>query len=736
MKLTSYITNGDICVTREIRNHDYQPADTALAQSLDERRGVLFSSSFEFPGRYTRWDMGFVDPPLVFTARGHRFSIEALNDRGLVLLGPIAECLADLAAIRVERVGHDRMSGEIEQTEQRFAEESRSRQPSVFSVLRGLVDLFGSGEDQHLGLYGAFGYDLVFQFEPMPLRLPRPEDQRDLVLYLPDEILVVDHMRQISETHRYEFDVGSVSTRDLPRSTPPACYGLHHLPARRPNESDHGPGEYAALVERARAAFMRGDLFEVVPGQLFADLCADPPSVVFHRLRQANPAPYGALINLGEGEFLVAASPEMYVRVEGKRIETCPISGTIARGRDPVEDAARIRELLNSAKDESELTMCTDVDRNDKSRVCVPGTVRVIGRRQIELYSRLIHTVDHVEGVLREEFDALDGFLSHAWAVTVTGAPKRWAIRFIEEEERSSRRWYGGAIGRVTFDGNMNTGLTLRTIRMKDGVAEVRAGATLLYDSDPEAEEAETRLKAAAMFTAIRGTKAAPAIREAVTEIGQGRRVLLIDHEDSFVHTLANYIRTTGAEVVTMRPDLARAELRGGASHDLVVLSPGPGRPSDFGMAETLDLAVQRHLPVFGVCLGLQGIVEYFGGSLAVLDPPMHGKPSSVRERGGRLLRGLPSHFIVGRYHSLHAVRSTLPPELSITAETEDGVVMAVEHQHLPITAVQFHPESVMTLRDEIGMPIIASVMSALGPLRPEGRERGSSPARRDVHMA
>ena len=715
MQPTTYITKGGIRVTREVCSRAYQPADTTLGEALDERRGVLFSSSFEFPGRYTRWDMGFVDPPLVFTARGHRFSIDALNERGRILLDPLAQSLAGLAAIRVERVGDERISGEIEQIEQHFPEESRSRQPSVFSVLRPLVDLFGSAEDQHLGLYGAFGYDLVFQFEPMPLRLPRPADQRDLVLYLPDEILVVDHMRQISATHRYEFEVAGVSTGGVPRSTAPAPYCPDLALASRPMASDHGPGEYAALVERAKAAFVRGDLFEVVCGQLLADSCTDQPSVVFHRLRQANPAPYGALINLGEGEFLVSASPEMYVRVDGRRIETCPISGTIARGRDPVEDAERIRELLNSVKDESELTMCTDVDRNDKSRVSVPGTVRVIGRRQIELYSRLIHTVDHVEGILREEFDALDGFLSHAWAVTVTGAPKRWAIRFIEEEERSSRRWYGGAIGRVTFDGNMNTGLTLRTIRMKDGVAEVRAGATLLYDSDPEAEEAVTRLKAAAMFTAIRGTKAAPAARAATAaEIGKGRRVLLIDHEDSFVHTLANYIRTTGAEVVTMRPDLARAELRGGGGHDLVVLSPGPGRPADFAMAETVDLTVRRNLPVFGVCLGMQGIIEYFGGSLAVLDPPMHGKPSPVRVGGGRLFCGLPSEFIVGRYHSLHAVRSTLPPELSITAETEDGVVMAVEHQHLPIAAVQFHPESVMTLQAEIGMPIIASVMSAL----------------------
>ena len=716
MQSESYRTNGGILIRREISDRAYRPADTALADALDTRRGVLFSSSFEFPGRYTRWDMGFVDPPIVFTARGRQFSIEALNRRGCMLLNPVADAIAGLGATSLERTGEDRISGEIRESEARFPEERRSRQPSIFSVLRALIHLFGSAGDQHLGFYGAFGYDLVFQFEPMQRHLPRPEDQRDLVLYLPDEILVVDHMRQSAAVHRYEFEMAGGATADLPRATAPDPYRLDRAPLARPSQSDHRPGEYAALVERARAAFKRGDLFEVVVGQLFADACADPPSVVFQRLRQANPAPYGALINLGEGEFLVAASPEMYVRVEGRRIETCPISGTIARGSDPVEDAERIRELLNSTKDESELTMCTDVDRNDKSRVATPGSVRVIGRRQIELYSRLIHTVDHVEGELREEFDALDGFLSHAWAVTVTGAPKLWAIRFIEEQERSSRRWYGGAIGRVTFDGNMNTGLTLRTIRMQDGVAEVRAGATLLYDSDPPAEEAETRLKAAAMFTAIRGPAPAGTRAPRATEAGRGRKVLLIDHEDLFVHTLANYIRTTRAEVVTMRPDLARAELRQGADPDLVVLSPGPGRPADFAMAETLDLLVQRRFPVFGVCLGLQGIVEYFGGALDVLDVPVHGKPSLVRVLGGRLLRGLPGEFTVGRYHSLHARRGTLPPALSVTAETEDRVIMAIEHVDLPIAAVQFHPESVMTSAGEVGMPIIRAVLSGLSP--------------------
>ena len=467
-------------------------------------------------------------------------------------------------------------------------------------------------------------------------------------------------------------------------------------------------------MERARDAFRRGDLFEAVLSQQFSESCADPPSAVFDRLRTVNPAPYCALMNLGAGEFLVAASPEMYVRVEGRRVETCPISGTIARGKDALGDAAQIAKLLNSAKDEAELTMCTDVDRNDKSRICEPGSVRVIGRRQVELYSRLIHTVDHVEGILRPEFDALDAFLSHTWAVTVTGAPKHWAIRFIEANERSARRWYGGAIGRIGFDGAMNTGLTLRTVRMKDGIAEIRAGATLLYDSEPQAEDEECRLKASALFTAVRA-EAAPAPAHAPSaRPGTARRVLLVDHEDSFVHTLANYLRQTGAQVETLRPEPARQALREGAP-DLVVLSPGPGRPEDFGTAETIALVLAKDVPLFGVCLGLQAVAEYFGGRLDQLDEPVHGKPSRSRCRAARSSRGLPERFRVGRYHSLYARRVSLPDDLlAVTAETDDGVVMALEHRARPIAAVQFHPESILSLDEGIGMRLIDNMVTAL----------------------
>ncbi|PYO02972.1 MAG: anthranilate synthase component I [Candidatus Rokuibacteriota bacterium] len=708
---TTYETRGGIRVTRTIEEIPVANAIDPLIHGLDAHRGMLLASSYEYPGRYTRWDIGFVDPPLALTGRGRTFRIEALNPRGQVLLAPIAEKLDALDVVEHVAGSGTSVEGLVSTSAGRFAEEERSRQPSLFSVLRELIALFHHPDEPHLGLYGAFGYDLAFQFEPICQRLPRPSDQRELVLYLPDELVIVDHRREIAMRRSYDFVVADHSTDGLARVGRAEPY---NVTAHVSRPRDHERGEYAAMVRVAQEAFKRGDLFEVVPGQTFIEACPTPPSEIFLRQRERNPSPYGFLMNLGEQEYLVGASPEMYVRVDGDRVETCPISGTIARGGDAIGDAAQIVALLTSAKDESELTMCTDVDRNDKSRICVPGSVRVIGRRQIEMYSRLIHTVDHVEARLRPEFDALDAFLAHTWAVTVTGAPKTWAMQFIEDHERSARGWYGGAVGVIGFDGTLNTGLTLRTIRVKDGVAEVRAGSTLLYDSDPDAEEAETELKASALLDAIRRERGlerqSPA---AASRTGAGRRIVLVDHQDSFVHTLANYLRQTGAEVVTLRTGFP-ADAFDDLKPHLAVLSPGPGTPSDFDVAGTIDALVRRNIPAFGVCLGLQGMVEYFGGALGVLDRPMHGKASRIRVLGGRIFEGLPTDFMAGRYHSLFAIREKFPAVLEVTAESEDGVVMAIQHRTLPLAAVQFHPESIMTLSGDIGLRLLSNVMAHL----------------------
>ena len=725
---TEFVTAGGIRVTRTAEPFD--PLVLAgLTRSVDERRGGVLSSGMEYPGRYSRWHLAYVDPCAEIVARGRRIAVRALNARGEVLLPVLGEALRRAGQPVPDAPAADPREVEVVVPEPSglVAEEDRSRRPTVFTALREVIAAF-AGDDPHLGLYGAFGYDLAFQFEPVRFRRDRPAAQRDLVLHLPDELYALDRKRESAMVYRYEFSAGGLSTEGLSRQTAPSPVRVASpapgFVAEKNFRAKPQPGAFAQVVAQAKERFARGDLFEVVPSHVFRGEC-DSPAAFYETLRQVNPAPYEFFFNLGEGESLVGASPEMYVRVSGDRVETCPISGTIRRGADPLGDAENIRTLLNSAKEESELTMCTDVDRNDKSRVCVPGSVTVIGRRQIEMYSRLIHTVDHIEGRLRPGLDALDAFLSHMWAVTVTGAPKAWAMQFIEDHEDAPRCWYGGAVGVIGFDGSMNTGLTLRTAHIRGGVAAVRAGATLLFECDPAAEEEETHLKSRALLETLAQAQVAaqagqpddPASAAAqpgpAGRPGEGLRILLVDHQDSFVHTLASYFRQEGADVMTLRAGFPPAALDE-FGPDLVVLSPGPGQPSDFACDALLAELDGRRLPVFGVCLGLQAMVEHAGGELGLLAEPAHGKPGRVLRTGSGgsgLLAGLPEEFTAGRYHSLHAVPEQVKGGFAVTAVTPDGVVMAIEDEQAGRWAVQFHPESILSASGRTGHQVIANLL-------------------------
>jgi anthranilate synthase len=754
---TLFLTAGGIQVSRTAAPFDPGLLDE-ITRQVDERRGGVLSSGMEYPGRYSRWHLAYVDPPVEIIARGRRVTARALNQRGRVLLPVIAAALhragtpvpavpgqGGAGAENASQPDLEQVEVLVEEESGSFTEEERSRRRTVFSALREIIAVF-AGPDPHLGLYGAFGYDLAFQFEPVRLRHDRSAGHRDLVLHVPDRLYALDRKRETAMCYSYDFATAAGSTLGLPRAAPGGGEGERGNPVRAAGHlggalpPDPQPGNYARVVEEARERFACGDLFEVVPSHVFHAACASP-AAFYERLRQRNPAPYEFFLNLGEGEYLVGASPEMYVRVTGDRVETCPIAGTIARGVGPLEDADNIRTLLDSAKEESELTMCTDVDRNDKSRICVPGSIKVIGRRQIEMYSRLIHTVDHIEGRLRPEFDALDAFLTHMWAVTVTGAPKTWAMQFIEDHEDQPRRWYGGAVGVIGFDGGMNTGLTLRTAHIRNGIAAVRAGATLLFDSDPAAEERETQLKARALLETLadsgaaaaaensaaeRGARAHPAPGAPASPPGRGLRVLLVDHQDSFVHTLAGYFREHGAEVTTLRAGFDPAFLDDYAP-DLVVLSPGPGRPADFGCDRLLAELDARDLAAFGVCLGLQAMVEHAGGSLGLLATPVHGKPGLIQVLGGSLLAGLPPEFTAARYHSLHAVPGQVRGRFEVTAITPDGVVMAIEDQACGRWAVQFHPESILTASGRAGHQVIANVLELCRDRAP--RRAGASAA-------
>ena len=705
----SYTTPSGIKVHRTASKVPFKKGLKHLLRHLDTHRGIYLSSGYEYPERYSRWDIASVCPPIEIIGIGRNLEIRPLNERG--------ERLNRMLFPLLERHPHwddfgftgSTLRGKLKPLPELFPEEERSKQPSAFSILRTLIDGFRTTEDSRLALVGAFGYDLLFQFDPVELKLPR-DGQKDLHLFLCDDIYYMDRKKEQIERFQYEFERGGLSTKGLERTgeqiPPPSRRNLGEI------TSDHTEPAYVAGVETVREGMRQGEYYEVVLRQTFQANFSDSPSELFERIQHASPSPYEFFLQFGE-EQLIGASPEMFVRVEGNRVETCPIAGTARRTGDPLRDADNIRELLNSTKEESELTMCSDVDRNDKSRVCVPGSVRVIGRRLIESYAGVFHTVDHVEGILQPGFDSLDAFLTHMWAVTIIGAPKKAAAQAIENLEKDARGWYGGAIGMISMNGDINTGILIRTIHLRDGIARYGAGATLLYDSVPEMEHEECRLKATGFFRALRAP-AAPGVAGQAPEIqrpGEGLKLLLVDNDDCFIHTLANYARQTGAEVVTYRAGIPPEMIREIAP-SLILISPGPGRPADFGVPDLVKFAASAGIPVFGVCLGLQGIVEAFGGELGVLDYPMHGKSSIVRHRNQGVFEGLPDQFKVGRYHSLFARTDTFPACLEVTAETEDGVIMGIRHRDLPIEAVQFHPESILSLDGNCGLRLIENVMN------------------------
>ena len=740
--ISSYVSKADLTVLCRNTALTDDSSLKLLAKSVDHQPGGIFISNYEFPNRYTRWDIGFKNPPLMLEGRGRSFTLKALNPKGRFLLHWIGDHLNPLPPwLSSFEIEEDEIQGKIKTFKGFTTEGRRTYKPTIISLVRFLRDLFASPEsDGVFGWYGAFGYDLVFQVEDLQTKQNR-YTERDLVLYLPDEILVADRIKNTYQRYLYEFVVTrEVWGEDETGTINMGKSSIKH--DRKPFSTDENSnliidgytcdnppkGEYAQRVQALKEKFRTGEMFECVLSQQFCKQYCKSPSILFNQLLEANPSPYSFFLNLSGGEFLVGASPEMFVRVTGSRVESCPISGTIARGDNPLEDSARMTQLLTSEKDECELVMCTDIDRNDKSRICHPGSVQVLAHRQIETYSKLFHTVDHVEGQLRPQFDSLDAFESHLWAVTVTGAPKKRAMEYIEQHETSPRRWYGGAVGMVYMNGDLNTGLTLRTIHLEGGYAKIRAGATLLYDSCPADEEAETHLKASALTNLLDKLSEKPSITAELESIflpvnslwkkqpGLGHHVLIIDFEDSFVHTIASYFEELGAKTTCIRHYYIDSYLDT-QDFSLVVFSPGPRKPSDYPMTRLIARFLKERKTILGICLGHQALIEYFGGELNILPEPVHGKSTDITiHHPNQLFKGIGATLRVGRYHSLYSSTSTetFPDTFCVTAES-GGIVMAFSHKQLPVHGIQFHLESILSNKKD-ALRILSNLIEVVRP--------------------
>jgi anthranilate synthase component 1 len=373
------------------------------------------------------------------------------------------------------------------------------------------------------GLVGYFGYDCVRYFEPK-LKSGKPDglNTPDILLMRSDELVVFDNLRA-TLTLCVQADPDSVA--DLKR----AARRLDRIEAqlRRPLTapraapakvadakfvSGFSKKDFCAAVDKIKDYIAAGDAMQVVPSQRLSAPFTATPVALYRAIRRLNPSPYLFYLHLDD-HHVVGSSPEPLLRVEEGEVTVRPIAGTRPRGATPEQDQVLERELLNDPKEIAEHLMLIDLGRNDVARVAQTGSVRLTEKMAIERYSHVMHIVSNVTGKLRSGLDALDALAATFPTGTLTGAPKVRAMEIIDELEPVKRGIYGGAVGYLSWDGNMDMAIAIRTAVIKDGQVHVQAGAGVVADSQPEAEWDETMNKARALMRAVSLAQGKPRAR-------------------------------------------------------------------------------------------------------------------------------------------------------------------------------------------------------------------------------
>ena len=362
----------------------------------------------------------------------------------------------------------------------------------------------------HGGAVGYLGYEAARHFERLPVAEGAPPPMPESAFLRADDLAVFDHVTRrlklltIHRPDREDYEAAVSRIDEMERrlaSDQVASYARGADGTRW--ESNVTKGQYEAMVDAAREHILAGDAFQIVVSQRFRKPLEASAFDVYRCLRAINPSPYMYYLSLGGDRHVVGTSPEKLIQVEGKRVETRPLAGTRRRGADPTEDLALEKELLSDLKERAEHVMLVDLGRNDVGRVARPGTVNVDRLMEVERYSHVMHISSTVSGQLRDGCTSLDALRAAFPAGTVSGAPKIRAMEVIAELEPDQRGVYAGSLGYVSFGGNLEMAITLRTVVVAEGVAYVQAGAGVVADSRPEREFEETLEKAGAMFKAI-----------------------------------------------------------------------------------------------------------------------------------------------------------------------------------------------------------------------------------------
>jgi anthranilate synthase component 1 len=373
------------------------------------------------------------------------------------------------------------------------------------------------------GAVGYFAYDIVRQLENIGAHAKDDLNLPDVELMFFDRLLAFDHLRH---------QIHIVAAADVRQETPRRVYertlrdiaalerklasGLSPILWRKPVKTNPGKLKvqtrttrqgYMRGVERSKEYIAAGDIFQVVLSQRLDFVPEVAPFDLYRALRQVNPSPYLYFLRTGDTHIL-GSSPEMLVRVTGRRLEYRPIAGTHPRGKDEAEDARLEQAMRNDEKERAEHVMLVDLGRNDLGRVSEYGSVKVKDLMYVERYSHVMHLVSALEGTLRKDLDALDAFAACFPAGTLSGAPKVRAMQIIEELEPTRRGVYGGSVLYADFAGNLDSCIAIRTMLMQGQKAYLQAGAGLVADSDPAREYQESMNKAGALLRAVEMARA------------------------------------------------------------------------------------------------------------------------------------------------------------------------------------------------------------------------------------
>jgi anthranilate synthase component 1 len=364
------------------------------------------------------------------------------------------------------------------------------------------------------GAVGMFGYDLARSAEPT-IGEPNPDDigMPELAVMVTDLLLAFDHLRHevtvlanvVAESdvdRAYEEAAAAIAdVRERLRGpVPQASAGRREPPEFASNLGDDG---YAAAVERAKEYIRAGDIYQVVPSQRWSADCPVDAFSIYRGLRAINPSPYMYFLDFEDFE-IAGASPETLVTVTGQTVRQRPIAGTRPRADSVEQDLQQARELLADPKERAEHVMLVDLGRNDLGRVCEYGSVTVEELMAVETYSHVMHIVSQVTGTLRDGVTPMDALRASLPVGTLSGAPKIRAMQIIDELEPDGRGPYGGAVGYLSYTGDLDTCIYIRSALVKDGRVHIQAGGGIVADSEPGYEVRETEAKAGAVMDAIR----------------------------------------------------------------------------------------------------------------------------------------------------------------------------------------------------------------------------------------